>query len=108
MTELRRCGCSERIGIEINSLKLFEELKAFFEEQAEKEVFSDIKVEQPYFIGHYLDLDNLQKQCKYYADKWYKCKCCGCLWEFQYPDFPAMGFVRKFSDGKYALKKIGG
>ena len=28
-----KCDCSERIGIEINSMKLFEDLKKFFEEQ---------------------------------------------------------------------------
>ena len=32
----------------------------------------------------------------------YKCNVCGCLWEFEYPDFPAKGFVRKFENGKYA------
>ena len=39
-----------------------------------------------------------------YADKWYKCKCCGTLWEFLYPDFPMKGFVRKFPDGKYRME----
>ena len=29
------------------------------------------------------------------------------LWEFKYPDFPAKGFVRKFSDGIYHQKEIG-
>ena len=33
--------------------------------------------------------------------------CCGCLWEFKYPDFPAKGFVRKFADGIYHQKEIG-
>ena len=30
---MMKCDCSERIGIEINSMKLFEDLKKFFEEQ---------------------------------------------------------------------------
>lgn len=42
---------------------------------------------------------------KWYADKWYKCKDCGALWEFDYPDFPASGFVRKFDDGVYRPKE---
>ena len=36
-----------------------------------------------------------------FADKWYVCNSCGCLWEVVYPEFPAKGFVRKFSDGIY-------
>ena len=46
----------------------------------------------------------VKDEYKWYADKWYKCKCCGTLWEFRYPDFPAKGFVRKFEDGVYYLK----
>ena len=37
----------------------------------------------------------------WYADKWYRCNACGTLWEFQYPNFPAAGEVRKFEDGIY-------
>lgn len=37
----------------------------------------------------------------WFAIKWYRCNVCGCLWELNYPDFSAKGFVRKFSDGIY-------
>lgn len=37
-----RCDCAERFGVTINSYKQFEELKAFFEGQAEKGIFRDI------------------------------------------------------------------
>lgn len=30
---------------------------------------------------------------EWYANKWYRCNKCGTLWEFNYPDFPAKGFV---------------
>ena len=46
-----RCDCAERFGVTINSYKQFEELKAFFEGQAEKGIFRDIPVQQPYYIG---------------------------------------------------------
>lgn len=88
------CDCNERIGININSWDQFTELKVFFEEQVKKGLFVEIPVENPYYVG-YSDLDG--KEMRWYADKWYKCLECGALWEFDYPDFPAQGFVRKLS-----------
>ena len=72
-----RCECSERYEVEIDSYALFQEIKTFFESQAKNGIYFDIPVEIPYFIGH-SDVDTL----KWYANKWYKCKICGCLWEF--------------------------
>lgn len=96
-----KCDCNERTGIEINSIKLFEDLKEFFESQVKKGIFSDIKITVPYYTGY--DVDD--GEMKWYADKWYRCNACGVLWEFVYPDFPAKGFVRKFEDGKYFPKE---
>jgi len=95
------CDCKERVETKIDSMKLFDDLKAFFEKQVEKGVFSDVKVSQPYYVGH--DVDG--SEMMWYADKWYKCNECGVLWEVTYPDFPALGFVRKFEDGKYHPKE---
>lgn len=91
------CDCNERVGIEINSQKQFEDLENFFLIQSKNGIFEDIQIKKPYYIG--LNLND--KKIKWYADKWYRCKCCGCLWELKYPDFPAKGFVRKFADGIY-------
>lgn len=89
---MKKCDCDERIGIKINSWKQFQELKEFFEGQVEKSVFIELPVDKPYsMIG------------RSYADKWYKCLECGVLWEFKYPDFPAIGFVRKISSGEYHM-----
>lgn len=101
---MKQCDCDERIGIEINSYQLFQELKKFFEEQVRNGIFLDIPVKLPYFCGYGLKLEEVRDEYKWYADKWYKCKYCGTLWEFKYPDFPAKGFVRKFSDGEYYIK----
>ena len=87
-----KCDCNDRYDIEINSYRHFEELKEFFEIQVRKGVFTDILVSKPYFIG-YSKLK--EKEIEWYATKWYKCNVCGCIWEFNYPDFPAKGFVRK-------------
>ena len=50
-----KCDCAERIGIKINSYDFFIELKEFFEGQAQKGIFEDVPVEEPYFIGLYDD-----------------------------------------------------
>ncbi|MBN2878404.1 MAG: hypothetical protein JXN65_02130 [Clostridia bacterium] len=94
----KKCDCSLLTGTEINSYKVFEELGAFFEQQVNKRIYKDVPVNKPFYIGH----STLKKrEIKWYATKWYKCSICGCLWEFNYPDFPQKGFVRKFEDGKY-------
>ncbi len=90
------CECSERYETKIDTWKLFEEIKSYFEEQVSLGVYEDISVTEPYYVGQ-----SDAQTIKWYADKWYRCKICGCLWEFVYPDFPANGFVRKFPDGVY-------
>lgn len=101
MCQTLNCDCDERVGTKINSLKFFEELKLFFEEQVSKNIFTEIEEKEPFYIWK-----NGSKTVKWYAEKWYKCNCCGCLWEFSYPDFPAQGFVRKFPNGFYKPKEI--
>lgn len=91
-----KCECAERYETEIDSYLLFEEIKEFFESQVEGGLYKDIPVKKPYFTGY-----SNKSTLNWYAEKWYKCKKCGCLWEFRYPDFPEKGFVRKFQNGKY-------
>ena len=97
MVSLMGCDCQDRHGVEINSYDLFVELKEYFDEQKELGIFSEVKADKPYFIGYNYDGSAM----KWYADKWYCCNFCDTLWEFMYPDFPAKGFVRKFSDGRH-------
>lgn len=95
------CECNERTGTKINSFNLFEEIKVFFEKTVEAGIYTDIPVKEPYYIGK--GNDGYKLEC--YADKWYKCNVCGCLWEFIYPDFPAEGDVKKFKNGKHILEE---
>ena len=90
------CECSSRYPAEIDSASLFAEIKDFFEEQATLGIYDSVPVTQPYYYWQ-----SGGRVAEYFADKWYVCKVCGCLWEFQYPDFPMKGEVRKFADGKY-------
>ena len=39
-----KCECSERIGSVINSYKLYEDIKLFFEEQVKEDIFSELPV----------------------------------------------------------------
>lgn len=90
------CECAERYEAKIDTWKLYQEIKDFFVSQTELGVYEDIPVTKPYFIGH-----SSTGSLSWFADRWYRCRKCGCLWELTYPDFPAYGFVRKFSDGVY-------
>ncbi len=86
-----KCDCSERIGIEVSTVELFEQMKLFFNKQVDKGIFEEIKVTKP----HYTAINLKGQKVEWFADKWYRCKCCGVIWEFDYPDFPACGFVKK-------------
>jgi hypothetical protein len=94
------CDCNERFEIKIKSIKLFKELKDFFDIQVEKGIFKEEEVTIPFYLWKGNGAEK-----KWYATKWYKCLHCGCLWEFNYPDFPANGFVRKLEDGAYYAKE---
>lgn len=90
------CECEERIETTIDSLRTFKDVKAFFEEQVQRKVFSEEVPQMPYYVWR-----EGERVKEWFATKWYRCNVCGCLWELNYPDFPAKGFVRKFSDGIY-------
>ena len=94
-----RCDCNEREGVEIISLKQFRSLEEFFNKQVKSNIFTELEVEQPFYAWNH-DGEHME----WFATKWYKCRVCGCLWEVDYPDFPAKGFVRKFSDGIYKAR----
>jgi acetone carboxylase gamma subunit len=94
------CDCNERYGIEINTYKLFEELKEFFETKVNMGVFSNVTVTETFYTGK-SDINEI----KWYSTKWYKCNFCGCLWEFDYPDFPAKGFIKKFDNGRHVMEE---
>lgn len=98
---MMKCDCNERVGIEINSYVLFEELRSFFENQVSEGIFRETPVEEPYFTSKSC-FDEDEYGLEFYADKWYLCNICGTLWEFDYPDFPEPGMVRKFENGIYS------
>jgi len=96
-----KCDCNERISIRIDSQKIFSDLKNFFDMQEKLRIMKEDEVKEPFYVWKSGKIEK-----KYYATKWYRCKVCACLWEFQYPDFPANGFVRKYENGKYAGKEV--
>ncbi len=96
MVSSLKCECCNRYETEINSVKTFNEIKLFFDEQAKNGVYSEERVLCPYYVW----VDD-KEQAEHYATKWYRCMVCGCLWEFKYPDFPANGFVKKYENGTY-------
>ena len=90
---MKQCDCTDRIGIKVETIKQFNQLKEFFCEKTKENLFEEIKVTLPYYEGH----DRNGNIIKWYADRWYRCKICGTIWEFQYPEFPACGEVRKIN-----------
>ena len=90
------CDCDERVEVNITTIIEFKEVKAFFSEQVKKEIFEEEIPQKPFYVWEGND-----RRKEWFASKWYRCLKCGCLWEVNYPDFPAKGFVRKFSDGIY-------
>lgn len=73
-----KCCCNSLHNQIVNSEAQFEKMKDFFNDNN----YKSILVHRPYYsLG-------------WFADKWYKCRSCGRVWEFIYPDFPAHGRIR--------------
>lgn len=89
------CDCDERVGTEINSIKMLDDINDWLAENLEEGIFKTVKVSKAYYIGK-----SMAQTLKWYADKWCKCRSCGTFWEIIYPDFPANGRVRKFTKGE--------
>lgn len=86
------CECCATNECEVDSLFTQNKFENFFFKNIRTGTFIEEKPGIPYYTFD---------QSKWYADKWYRCTVCGCLWEYVKPDFPASGFVRKFTDGSY-------
>lgn len=87
------CDSEKRYGTEIISLKMFDEINDFFIRCCNNKIYKEKKIKKPYYLHNYF--------LRCYADKWYRCKCCGTLWELKFPDEKGGAWVRKFSNGKY-------
>lgn len=93
MAKMIKCDCSSLKETEINSYKLFEELKMYFNKKVEENVFQDVAVKRPLqIIG-----DNGECITQWYPTKWYQCNECDTIWAFEYPDFPAKGHIYKLN-----------
>lgn len=91
-----KCNCYNIPNYDIDSLKCLEDTKRFFQEGIHQGIYREVPVRKPYhtYKDEYQDV-------KWYANKWYKCCVCKCLWEVLYPNPPAFGFVRKLPPGQY-------
>ena len=92
------CSCDKSEEMKVDSIEMFLKLKDYFAKLVDEGILIEIPVTEPYFVGK----SKLQT-INWYADKWYFCKRCGCLWEFVYPDVPASGFIRKFQNGMHQM-----
>ena len=102
MVQIESCNCAEMDEEEIiDTWQKFKKAREYFETQVKQGVFEEEKVNEPYYTWNSKTVVGPLGHVKYYATKWYKCRVCGCLWEFEYPDFPSRGFVRKLKNGKY-------
>ncbi|MGY3733134.1 hypothetical protein GHI93_02755 [Lactococcus hircilactis] len=86
------CDCEERRGVKIDSERNFLEYKSFFEKKVRRNLFKDVEVKLPYHI--YIGENEIEE---WFSDKWFLCKECGQIWEFDAPDFPALGWIRKIT-----------
>jgi len=72
---------------------LFEEIKHFFESEVSKGTYENVTITEPLVISDASGIPVVT----WYPTKWYRCKICGMVWAFDYPDFPAKGCVYKLT-----------
>lgn len=70
---MEKCCCNLISNQVIRTDIQFTQMKSFFEKNEYKSMY----VRRPYYV-----------------DKWYKCRQCGRVWEFVYPEFPAYGHIK--------------
>jgi len=90
-----RCDCGERVGTKIQSQKLFDEMRSFFDGNVSNGIFEEISTGRRGQEFYFEETDEGVKKFWHSANRWFKCRSCNSVWEFQYPDFPAAGYVRK-------------
>ena len=91
-----KCECKTLHEWNISTSKELDETKSYFRTRTQSGLYTEVSVTEPYYSWR-----TEKEYRKWFADKWYVCNSCGCLWEVVYPEFPAKGFVRKFSDEIY-------
>ena len=96
MVSIENCDCEERSEIKVDTMDLFHELQNYFERQVQAGVFVEEPPQEPYYIWHD---SKTHREKKWYASKWYRCTVCGCLCEFNYPEFPIKGVCKEISKG---------
>jgi hypothetical protein len=84
-----KCDCESQLDIKVDTFGIFSNYLNYFDQKVKDGIMEEIPVETPLYVWN-----NENKEIKWYADKWYRCKICGLIWEFEYPDFPACGNVR--------------
>ena len=90
------CECDEKLVSEHLSLDEAEEVETILSECIQKKLFR--KTHPLRIIGYFrMEID----ETVYRRRKWYKCRKCGCIWEYQMPDEKGGAWIRKFADGKY-------
>lgn len=100
---MKKCDCSERIGVTINSQKCCFDMEKFFEEGIKSEKFIQISASENINGFYKVETNNGLQTFWKPINKWFKCNCCNCVWEFQYPDFPQLGYVKKYVEEKSDL-----
>lgn len=93
-----KCLCNELSSCDIISAKQLNQIKNFFDVNLKKHIFFEDNNKYPFY-----EWSDGEQTISYIAQKWYRCKICGCLWEFNYSDFPPQGFLHKFEDGIYKV-----
>ncbi len=95
-----KCDCFERIGTIINTRKCYQEIESFFLGQVQAGVFEEISSGDQSQSTFEVYKNGEVKTYWHPANKWFRCRSCNCVWEFQYPDFPAPGYVKKYIEEK--------
>ena len=95
MVQALKCECSERYSVDIDSWKLFIEVKDFLDSGLENGLFKDVTVRAPLDFGK----NEAGEQIWHYTQRLFSCCVCGCLWALRYPDFPAHGYIGKYTEG---------
>jgi hypothetical protein len=93
---MRKCECNTILTSKHLSIYEAEEIEKLLSELVKKRI---LKKTHPLRVVAYFRMEIMEDE--YQSRRWYRCRKCGCIWEYHIPCEKGGAWIRQFEDGKY-------
>ena len=93
---MRKCECNTLLTSKHLAIDEVEEVEKILLECVRKKLF---KKTHPLRVVGYFRMEIMEDE--YQRRRWYRCRNCGCIWEYRTFGEKGGAWIRQFEDGKY-------